>query len=355
MPYKINLTVNTKNNFYQLYNYFSNLFRLHCDTQVFSINEINTGGNNRLFKIKDNLGSNYIGKKYFSHPYDNRNRLKHDFDVSRYFWSIGVRNIPRPIVSDPENNICLFDYINGDRPIIQNITSFEIEEAIKFIRRCNFNKVNNEGKKLPSAAEACFDFHSHKQSVNKRIILLNKIKNSDSSFITTLVRLNLLWKKCIGRLNQSIKSNSRRISFIDEEQKIISPSDFGFHNALCDKSGQLFFLDFEYAGWDDPAKLMCDFANQPDFLLPNSLSNKFSQSLIDRDPYPEELRNRYILLLPLYQIKWVCIILNVFLDIGVKRYEHLGNGMTISSIRQTQLKKANIMLDRAKFSMDSMS
>ena len=38
----------------------------------------------------------------------------------------------------------------------------------------------------------------------------------------------------------------------------LSPSDFGFHNALEDKNGTLIFMDFEYAGPDHPGKIVCD-------------------------------------------------------------------------------------------------
>ena len=37
---------------------------------------------------------------------------------------------------------------------------------------------------------------------------------------------------------------------IDEEDSILSPSDFGFHNIIS-KNQKLYFIDFEYAGWDD--------------------------------------------------------------------------------------------------------
>src|SRR5258708_29751946 len=38
---------------------------------------------------------------------------------------------------------------------------------------------------------------------------------------------------------------------------------FGFHNALLRPSQELCFLDFEYAGHDDPAKMVGDFFSQP--------------------------------------------------------------------------------------------
>ena len=36
---------------------------------------------------------------------------------------------------------------------------------------------------------------------------------------------------------------------IDPAERCISPSDFGFHNALVDERGIVRFLDFEYSGW----------------------------------------------------------------------------------------------------------
>ena len=74
-----------------------------------------------------------------------------------------------------------------------------------------------------------------------------------------------------------------------QETMCIFSSDFGFHNALIDESGTVYLLDFEYAGWDDPAKLVCDFSNQPDMLLPEELSFRFQSAVIDYDETPEYL------------------------------------------------------------------
>ena len=47
------------------------------------------------------------------------------------------------------------------------------------------------------------------------------------------------------------------------EQRTLSPSDFGFHNALRRPDGRVVFLDLEYFGWDDPAKMISDFLLHP--------------------------------------------------------------------------------------------
>jgi hypothetical protein len=54
-----------------------------------------------------------------------------------------------------------------------------------------------------------------------------------------------------------------------EEMRTLSPSDFGFHNAIRKTDGTLCFIDFEYFGWDDPVKLTADFLHHPGMALSN--------------------------------------------------------------------------------------
>ena len=61
---------------------------------------------------------------------------------------------------------------------------------------------------------------------------------------------------------------------------IISPSDFGFHNTLVRPDGELQFLDFEYAGFDDPAKLVGDFYACPEIPTPQETFERFVDRLV---------------------------------------------------------------------------
>src|SRR5439155_21002106 len=60
---------------------------------------------------------------------------------------------------------------------------------------------------------------------------------------------------------------------IAADQRTLSPSDFGFHNALRQADGRIIFLDFEYFGWDDPAKMIADFLLHPAMELSAELKN----------------------------------------------------------------------------------
>ena len=75
--------------------------------------------------------------------------------------------------------------------------------------------------------------------------------------------------------DKSFDLAEKKLSTIDfkrilpKSERCLSPSDFGFHNAICDVNGVYHFVDFEYFGWDDPAKMICDFILHPGMDLPN--------------------------------------------------------------------------------------
>ena len=119
-------------------------------------------------------------------------------------------------------------------------------------------------------------------------------------------------------------------------ERILSPSDFGFHNIL-ETMGQLQFFDFEYAGWCDPAKLICDFACQPERQIRPIQAQQFGEKISENLDLPSTMA-RFKVLLPLYRLKWCCILLNEFHKKDRERREH--SGRDLSSLLSLQVKKA---------------
>ena len=101
--------------------------------------------------------------------------------------------------------------------------------------------------------------------------------------------------------------------------RLLSPSDFGFHNAILEKNNTLRFIDFEYAGWDDPAKLVCDFFCQPEVPVPLTYFEAVTHFIAGKASNPPDLWSRIDLLFPVYHLKWCTIILNDFLPVGNAR------------------------------------
>ena len=77
---------------------------------------------------------------------------------------------------------------------------------------------------------------------------------------------------------QTIKTDAQ--SIIPRQDRVLSPSDFGFHNALERPDSQLTFVDFEYFGWDDPAKMLSDFLLHPAVDIGHELRQRFLDDML---------------------------------------------------------------------------
>ena len=126
----------------------------------------------------------------------------------------------------------------------------------------------------------------------------------------------------------------------------VSPSDFGFHNALKTPDGRTRFFDFEYAGWDDPARMLCDFFCQPAVPAPLDYLVRFAASVSADSEEPDAMLARIRLLFPVYRIKWCCILLNDFLRVGDRR-RRFALSDDAQERKASQLAKARLALEAA--------
>ena len=136
-------------------------------------------------------------------------------------------------------------------------------------------------------------------------------------------------------------------------QRTLSPSDFGFHNTLRLANGRLVFVDFEYFGWDDPAKLIADFIHHPAVPLDPGLKHHFLRAalvLYNRDP---ALPGRLDLVYPLLGLKWCLIMLNEFLPDGLTRRKLANASLDVDLALNTQLGKAEHKLRQVQTFMEA--
>ena len=94
------------------------------------------------------------------------------------------------------------------------------------------------------------------------------------------------------------------------------------------------FLDFEYAGWDDPAKLTGDFFSQVAVPVPLAFKDEVFNAVAAMLPDREGALRRMHLLLPLYRIKWCCIILNHFLPVDSGRRDFAQGALLEQKVEQ---------------------
>lgn len=281
------------------------------------------GGNNRVYRI-DAGESRFLLKAYFHHADDPRDRLGTEFSFSRFAWDHGLRCIPQPIARDDRNHLGLYEFIRGRALAAEEIGTGEVHQAIAFFEDLNRHKSAVDAQALPHGSEACFTLAEHLACVSKRVDRLDQIDAASplGAQAAEIVRRQLhpTWQ----RVNERVVRQAAALGLamnepLSDNDRCLSPSDFGYHNTIRADDGRLRFVDFEYAGWDDPAKTVCDFLCQPKLPLPPEFAEKFAQAAISGLSDPQFHARRISLLLSVYRLKWCCIMLNEFLPVGRQR------------------------------------
>jgi len=281
------------------------------------------GANNRVYRI-DAGGRTLVLKQYFHAPEDTRDRLGAEFALSTFAWRNGVLCLPKPIAADFERHLGLYSFVDGRKLAPGEIDERAVEQALTFALALDGLREHGHGAALPVGSEAVFRFGDHLALVEQRVRRLGRIDVGDAlqADAARFVSQSLMpaWDKIAARARTD--AGLAGIA-LDEEitaaERTISPSDFGFHNALREPDGTIRFIDFEYAGWDDPAKLVCDFFNQVAVPVPRHFYAGFADRFAAARPRAGLHRKRFDLLLPVYGVKWLCILLNDFLPAGEKR------------------------------------
>lgn len=318
---------------------------LGCSTPE-SVTPLPGGRNNQVWRVCCE-GQPFLLKHYFWSKEDPRDRMGHEWAFLGYLREIGCKTAPAPLARLPADRCALLEFVEGSPLDAGDIAADEVAAAADFFLQINEGRVR--GEFLPPVSEACLSIEEHIGTTEGRVARLDAIEPLDGTytevrdFVKNTVRP--LWLSIGQHIRSCAGADFSRI--LKREERCLSPSDFGFHNALREVGGNLRFLDFEYAGWDDPAKTIVDFCNQPDLLLPARLASVFRVRAVGAFVRPDDLDRRVALLEPLYQLKWACICLNGFLP---------GRGFPDprpDRSPQAQLERARIMAFRAAENLDS--
>lgn len=303
------------------------------------------GGNNRVWKLVADL-QEYVLKQYFVSGEDNRNRLFSEFNFLECIWRKGIRNVPEPVFCDLHDHMALYGYIEGKRIGIGGIEKRHIIKAMDFIEAVNASKISVTdplAEKIGMASDFSLKIEEYVTSVDKRINRVQSIKGEDkvSRGAIGFANENLIprW----GKIKTETVRFKGEYPVLSEKDMILSPSDFGFHNAVTGENEEIYFMDFEYAGWDDPVKLICDFFCQPEIPVPLTYMDYCINRMAGIAQAYFDLRGKIRLLMPLFRIKWCCIMLNDFLTNDSRRRQF---AFFREDRRENQLKKSIAYFDR---------
>jgi hypothetical protein len=295
---------------------------------------VGAGRNSRVTRLGNQDGQ-WILKEYGPRSLggqDGHDRLRAEFAFLQYLDSGDVADVARPLGADRDLGCALYSWLPGARPT--HITADHIAQAAQFIVSVNRDRTLPRARALAAAADACQGPHDHLALIRTRLTQLTALEPlsvlEEQALALVIDRYVPAWHSLEETLIDGMATTRNTTP-------ILSPSDFGFHNTLAHQ-GRLAFVDFEYAGWDDPAKLICDFICQPELPITPAQGMQFIEYLSGAFPDAGELRRRVEWLLPAHRLKWCCILLNEFRPEYHRRRVHAG--IASEGLLRTQLAKA---------------
>ena len=301
------------------------------------------GGNNQVFVAEAETRA-FVVKRYFTHPGDPRDRLASEYAFTRCATAIGVGSVPRPIACDARDGIAVYEFVAGRKLTGADLEDAHVEQAARFLEAINSPRARVAAAQLPQASEAAFSLSGHIDILDQRMARLATIEPASDVDRAAAAFVGVLrdgWRRLRRRLlDEAARSGALPDDQLPEAQRIVSPSDFGFHNAVLRPDEGITFVDFEYAGWDDPAKTVGDFFSQPAVPIPERHFERIAAAATCFIADNEEMLRRARQLLPMFRLKWCCIMLNHFTPVSRERRRFAGSSAADPEVKWRQLEKA---------------
>ncbi|MBI4061657.1 MAG: hypothetical protein HY403_09530 [Elusimicrobia bacterium] len=302
------------------------------------------GGNNRVLAVTLENGAEVLLKRYLLDARDGRDRAGAEFAALSLMWAGGMRRAARPIYKDPAGAFAVHSLLPGRAMAGRKISRAHVDQALDFLKR--LQTLRGKASRIPSAADSRTCLADYPRHLERRLARIEaglpQAPAEARAFVRGKVRpamealIARFKKRCGSALNAKLPRS----------RMILSPSDFGFHNAVEGPDKKLRFVDFEYFGWDDPAKLAADFAYHAGQKVAPALKRRFREGLAKIVPDREDFERRLALVEDLVAFEWVLIVLNVLSPESLSRRRFSAPERRAQALVSERLRRAQSLLRR---------
>ncbi len=323
---------------------------------VLSARPIGTGRNSQVFRLDCGPAGVFAGKRYYDAPHDDRCRMQREVLALQFLNDHGVVTVPSIVAINWKERCAVYEYLQGRELLDDRITQADVDGLVQFLCQLQTLRTADGAADLPLASDACLCVWDVLQGVRDRLARLQTCGQSDSDL------QRFLDERFIPLLGQVVSRSQAQASeaaidveaALSREQCVLSPSDIGFHNILKKADGTLVFLDFEYFGWDDPAKMLCDCLLHPGVRMSRALKQRLLNGMLEVLAGRGQVAQRLKVTYALHGLKWCMILLNEFVPEEFQRRVFAGgDAVAPETIRSVQLEKAKRMCERIEREYES--
>ena len=300
-----------------------------------SLVQLQGGINNRVFRCGE-AHNQWVIKGYAPLDTNQRNCMRAEVEFLRYAQLVAPGRTPELIEIDNERRCVVLEYINGKSYTEGESPSLDDQqEALSFFHELNTQKEAAKELITMDASEGFLRLTEHMDNIYWRIESMDVSHLPINLINTTDKLINTLNQKAhhLEKYLHALLVSGEVIDALDPNLCCVSPSDFGFHNALKTPKG-IKFIDFEFAGWDDPAKAEADFFLQPKIPVNKNIIFLFSGWLKNSN---HEIKSRLNILSHLLHFKWICIILGVLNPNRLQKILSLNEELNIEELVRNRI------------------
>ena len=248
------------------------------------------GGNSTISRVE--YGGSIYAVKNYSERSDGGRRLLQEYAGLALVCKSMPDVFPRPVGIDLEKKIGVYTWVSGVKPEANSET---ISQMLTILSGLHHLGSNIDGQIANYAVDSIFVLGDVFVQIDERINGFDR----GQLIINELVEQDL-----IPQLSRSKEVTDD----VGAAVITLSPSDFGVHNLLWDKkSGSMSCVDFEFFGWDDAHKLVCDTLLHPLSTWGVAEATHFIDGVVNLYELNE---SRLIQLWPLLSLKWSTIVLS---------------------------------------------
>ncbi len=308
----------------ELANYFQWEGGLHDQTtnHLMRVRTIKEKGDNFTYQLTTTDGADYLLKHYFDQAGETCNRLETEVRHLR-----GLRKADITQVSTPhwnEGSWAIFEYIDGE-PVCDPDEK-DLDQAVNMLVALDRQRDVLRKEQLDNAVGARLCFQDYVDTVNRKWqAVMKACRRPDGPKDILLFLMTDMEQMRQDNLNHFYLWCKRegwdKTETFPEERLIFSPVDFGFHNTLKKKSGELVFLDFELSGWDDPAHLMADFFHNPEQNLSIKKKLQVLDTFAKHRTWDKEFMNRFWAVADLVAVEWIIEVLHAVVPEEMRRLQ----------------------------------
>lgn len=308
--------------------------------QMLEYESIRSARNNRVGRVKLTDGTTVVAKRYCRAQAAGRDTATAEQQALHVLATNGVAHIPKSLLFDAKSRLGIFSDVGQHAVALNDINVRKIDEAVDFMRTLIRVGSGLRSADFRDAEEARLCLADYPAALHRR---LNRLRQAVTGGAGEGCEG---WMELLnGPVQRLVHKATERFTHVMQRTQtdvnarfarrelILSPSDFGFHNAVVGSDGALNFVDFEYFGWDDPAKLLADFVHHAGHQVSWILCKRFVIGVCSALEHGHSVLKRWHQVVDLVGVEWLLIVLNVVdPEILAQRTRANGSEATSASI-----------------------